>query len=250
MRITKLLLGVFIAIAFFFACSESTVTEDLEVDYNYEYFPLEIGKYVTYQMDSTVYDPNGTELVYNSTNFVREELVDTFRDNQGRLSYVLERFEKANESDPWVIKDVWYATRGRFQAEVVEENLRLVKLVFPARLGVTWDATDFIDKEQSIVVAGETIAMFKNWSSEILSFEKAEAIGTLSFSDVMVIEHADEENLIEKRFSMEKYAPEVGMVYRYVEILDTQCIEDCGGLTWHEKAEKGFILEQKVIDYN
>jgi hypothetical protein len=67
---------------------------------------------------------------------------------------------------------------------------------------------------------------------------------------VVTVQNADSENLIELRLAHEKYARGVGLVYRELWILDTQCIEDCIGMTWEQKAEKGFILKQTLIDHN
>jgi len=55
---------------------------------------------------------------------------------------------------------------------------------------------------------------------------------------------------IELRLSYERYARGVGLIEREMRILDTQCIEACSTKTWAEKAEKGFIVRQKIRDYN
>ena len=54
----------------------------------------------------------------------------------------------------------------------------------------------------------------------------------------------------EFKLSEEKYAKGVGLIYRAMKILDTQCIIDCQFLEWEDKAEKGYILTQQIIDYN
>lgn len=236
------------------ACSENTKTEEIEIDYGFDYFPLQIGKYIDYSMDSTVYDFNGnTPVVLHSTHYVREMLTDTFTDNSGRPSFKIERFEKSELAAPWGFKNIWYATRSPSQAELVEDNYRLVKLTFPTRVGLTWNAASYLSDTEIVTVAGETLEMFKGWFSEILEIEqdKSIQIGDLSFTDVLTVQHADDENVIEKRYALEKYARGVGLVYRKMEILDTQCqTEECLSKPWSEKAEKGFILTQTVIGYN
>jgi hypothetical protein len=67
---------------------------------------------------------------------------------------------------------------------------------------------------------------------------------------VLTVREADSENLIELRRSRVKYAKGIGLVYRELWVLDTQCIEQCDGKPWEEKAEKGFILSQTITAHN
>ena len=89
--------------------------------------------------------------------------------------------------------------------------------------------------------------MFKNWNYRLREFAVADTIGGMNYDEVMVIEQANNENSIELRRAQEKYAKGIGLVYRELYILDTQCIADCEGQTWEEKAEKGMILKQTLI---
>lgn len=244
------LLCLLVILATNFGCSESTVTEDLdEVVQGIEYFPLEIGKFVSYQVDSTIFDVDGNSTaIINTTSFVKEEVSDTLRDNEGDLIYRIERFEKTNLDDPWAIKDVWVSKRTEFQAERVEENLRFIKMIFPLAEDATWNGNLYIDDRTIIPIAGESIEVFKNWSSELKLLGQPANIGDLFFDEVTTISHADSENLIELRQVTEKYAKGVGLVEREMWILDTQEIDQTK--PWELKAEKGYILKQTVMEHN
>lgn len=244
---------MFIVFSSFLACTENTKVEEITIDYGYDYFPLQKGKYIDYRMDSVVYDfVNNNFTAIESSYYTREMLTDTFTDNEGRLSFKIERFERQSQNEPWQVKNVWYATKSKGQAERVEDNYRFVKLAFPVRRGLAWQGASYINEEEIVTIAGETLQMFKGWSSEIITIDtnKIVQIGSLSFNNVLTVRHADDENAIEKRFVSEKYAKGVGMVYREAHILDTQCGLACDGETWEEKAEKGFILKQTIIGYN
>ncbi len=239
----------FILVVLISSCREGSVNEDFPLEMGFEYFPLEVGKYKTYQMDSTVYDFDGAvPIIIESTTFVKEELVDIAIDNEGDTIYILERFERSNFSDPWIIKDVWSTKVANNRAERFEENIRLIKMVFPLKEGVDFDATLFIDDNFVVSVAGEAIEAFKNWTSEIQEIGTSETIGGENFSDIATIIHADDENLIEKRYSQSKYAKGLGLIEREEWILDTQNLTEA--LPWEEKAEIGYILKQTIIDYN
>lgn len=231
------------------SCSESTNVEDFEIFPKYEYFPLEIGKYITYQVDSAIYDTTAAGIVVtNTTSFVRESITDTLRDNSNRLAYKLERAYRPSDTVDWEVTDIWVAVATENQAERVEENLRFIKMTFPLIDGTIWNGNLFIDETTTISVAGEQVELFRNWSYEVDGLDLQEEIGTMNFDSVATLIQADSENLVELRYSVEKYAKNIGLVYREMRIFDTQNISEI--LPWEEKAQKGFSFTQTVIDHN
>ena len=231
----------------FQACEESTETRDLQE--NYEYFPLAIGHRLIYELDSLNFIAGGNGIIKDSSHtFVREVIVDTLSDNLGNTLYKIERFERKNDTLDWAIKDVWTASRDDIRAFRTEENLKFVKLVFPLKEGKNWKSTAFLDENMIFTVAGgETMEVFKDWKSEVVSFGQAEQIGDLSFDEVTTVLHANTENLIELRYVEEKYAKDIGLIYREMRILDTQNTNI--DLPWEEKAEEGFIIRQRIIGF-
>ncbi|MBK9490095.1 MAG: hypothetical protein IPO07_15970 [Haliscomenobacter sp.] len=49
------------------------------------------------------------------------------------------------------------------------------------------------------------------------------------------------------RRGTERYAADVGLVYRELSVLNTQCLM-CQGQAWEKKAQSGFILKMRRID--
>lgn len=245
MRLSFFLLSLFCLAA---SCKEEA--DPFQADFGYEYFPLEVGKYLVYEVDSTIYDPTGDTAVFFSKTQVKEEIVDTLSDNLGNLLFKIERFERTADSLPWQVTKVFTATIQNDQAIRTEDNLRFIKMPFPPHDGASWDANIYFDPSVVVTVAGESVEMFKGWSSRILDVGLPDTVGILQFPEVTTIRLADEENLIELRRGFEKYAKGIGLIYRELWILDTQCIEQCVGQTWEEKAEKGFILRQKLVAHN
>ncbi len=235
----------------FQSCGDGTDTAPIE--FGYDYFPLEIGKYIEYDVDSVIYDigAGNNVTIRNNSIQVREEITDSFPDNEGRLVYRIERFERADETQEWRVNDVWTAAVTNRQAERIEENLRFIKMVFPVSDNTNpWDGNKYIDENLVISVAGESIFIFKNWLYEYRTIGESLNVGGFPFDDVVTVYQADEENFIELRESYERYARGIGLVERQMRILDTQCIADCVGQPWEEKAEKGFIVRQTIRDYN
>jgi hypothetical protein len=230
------------------ACKETP--DDYTTEFGFEYYPLQVGKFIEYQMDSTIYDPNGDTTVYQSTTFMREEILDTLSDNNGDIIYKIEQYQRAADTLPWVIKKVLTATLFDNEAIRTEDNLRFIKLTFPAKKGNRWNGNVHFDEGLIVDVAGETLEMFKGWDYRTQSIGVAATVGSFQFDETAIVEEADNENLIELRRSIATYAKGIGLVQREMWILDTQCIDDCVGKTWEEKAEKGFILKQTILNYN
>lgn len=236
------------AAAIFAACKETP--DDYNPDPGQDYYPLTVGKFVEYQMDSTIFDPNGDTTVYQSTYFLKEEIVDTLTDNNGNLLFRIEQYQRASDTLPWAISKVLTASIQDNQAIRTEDNLRFIKLIFPVKKNKSWDGNVHFQNSQIVTVAGESLEMFKGWGYRIRLADEPATVGNFTFDKTITVEEAENENLIELRRSNAVYAKNIGLVYREVWVLDTQCIDDCIGQPWEEKAEKGFILKQTIINHN
>jgi hypothetical protein len=213
------------------------------------YLPLSIGQTRTYDLDSIIYDPilTGGTKIDTSRLQIQEIIKDTFRDNEGLLQYKIDRFERKKGQLEWKIAKIVTAAFTGNQALGQEDNLRFIK--FPLVFGenTTWNAMIFNDSAK-IIIAGETLNLFsKKWSSKIASFGKKEIIGTKTFEDVLtVVSQTDAKILTEKRYLLEKYAKNVGLIYREYHVLDTQKLD--AAIAWEKKAEKGAIVIQKFLE--
>jgi len=251
MNFIKFFIPLIIGVALFQSCGKGTV--EAPIEFGYDYFPLEIGKYIEYDVDSILYDvtAGNNTTVRNNSIQVREEVTDSFPDNEGRIVYRIERFERNDDTEEWRVKDVWTAAITDRQVERIEENLRFIKLVFPVSDNTNpWNGNKYIDENLIISVEGESIFIFKNWLYQYGKIGIPIEVNGLNFDDVVEVYQAADSNFIEMRLSYEQYAKGVGLIKREQHILDTQCIEDCIGDSWEEKAEKGFIVRQTIRDYN
>jgi hypothetical protein len=134
-------LGIVIITAFFFSCKKETETID---DYAYqterltEIIPLQVGKSITYQTDSTVFTNFGREVEIHS--YIETDIVDAlFTDAMGRTSYRITRFlQDLAKTKPAFSSGTYFVTPTQNTVEVNENNLRYVKLTTPVKQDATW----------------------------------------------------------------------------------------------------------------
>jgi len=250
-----------------FSCNENASGGTFEFEKGENYYPLEVGNYITYQVDSIIYLVESSDdcIFYQDTSshYLKEEIIDTYEDNAGDENFVVERYLSDNINGPWTVIDVWNTKITDTQVEKIEENLRFIKMVFPVTDGATWNGNTYFENTQdtTISVGGQSIDFYRYWSSnyEYDMIDISEEINGIQFDSVMtVIQSEPNDNKIYYRYSIEKYARGVGMIFKEMLILDTQCcgappqqgLGFCDGIPWEEKAERGLILRQSIVDYN
>lgn len=237
-------------------------TDEIELDFGYEYYPLEIGKSWIYQVDSVIYGVDVRGITRDSSrSFLREAIVDTTTSLDGELLYITERYYRPNDEAPWKIDKVFTRSRNRTQAFQTEDNLRFIKMVFPPTPGKRWDGHVYFDAQQKFFpVGGEQVRVFQDWDYVVTDKGQPAEVNGAQYDDVAAIQEADYDVDLNYRRSQALYARDIGLVYRQSFIYDTNCIaccnsasevnEQCRNTPWEEKAEKGYELRQTLIGYN
>ncbi|MCB0396683.1 MAG: hypothetical protein KDD36_08525 [Flavobacteriales bacterium] len=187
------------------SCKKSVITPPA---IHMDYFPVDVGHWVEYEMDSTVYDAffNGKDTSYHY--YIREEITETFTDLEGHKAYRIQRSRRDSLGMPWQITDIWYANRDEHTGERVEENVRYVNLVFPPDKKVRWD--------------GNALNTRPKWEFRYEKIHSPADLGAIHFDSTVTVLQIDEANLIEQQYAQEIYAKGVGLVYRKQHYLETE----------------------------
>jgi len=206
------LIAVLILLACVSACKKD---EDVSPpDVGYEYFPDVVGHYVIYEGDSITYKDDLQEDP-DTFRFLTKELIESvYTDNEGRPTLRIQRFTKwYNDTIPyeqmqWIHTDIWSANRTSTTAERVEENIRYVKLSFPVKENSSWN--------------GNAFNFLEAWEYEYDEVDEQETINSNSFDSVATVIQSNVENLVDKKYAIEKYAKNVGLVYKEYMVLKKQ----------------------------
>jgi hypothetical protein len=203
-----------------------------------------LGKFIVYDVDSTVYDDNNMDTI-NYRYRIKEKLEENFFDNEGRAAVKLVRYIKkynplvSYDNIPWSLKDVWSVVKTTTTFEVVEEDVRFTKLVFPVREAAEWN--------------GNAFNTLGEWPYTYLYTDRKEMINGSTFDNVLCVEQKDDKrkNAIHRQYFIEKHAKNIGLVYREIKDLYSNTIKVSGGAVTpvETRIEKGIIFKQSYITH-
>ncbi|MBN2683535.1 MAG: hypothetical protein JXR58_13655 [Bacteroidales bacterium] len=218
-------------IILFFSCKKEESVPIPEIDYSY--LPLDTGVYFVYQIEEIEID---SALSYYDT--VRYQLKTVFEsyysDAEGNNAIRVERYKRNSSLQNWSVSDVWSANYKNGTVQFVEENMRFVKMVYPSSINKTWDgnAYNIYDKEMYTITSIDAPAI----------------INSLAFDSVLTVTQLYDTTLLYKYFKVEKYAKNIGLIYKIDMNVESQNIT-FPNVPVENRITSGTIFTQKLIEY-
>ncbi len=203
-----------------------------------DYYPKTIGKFVVYDIDSTIYNSLTQDTILTKYR-IKEKITELFTDNEGQEALRMERFikkynpNKSYDSIAWTIKEVWMVNANLKSVQVVEGNIRYTKLIFPIQQGAGWD--------------GNAKNTMGEWMYSYEYIDKAETIGSKQVDKVLKVKQKNYRTLISYQNYNEKYAKGIGLVYR--EITDILSNNVIANVPVEGRIEDGVIYKQTLVTY-
>lgn len=232
----KKLFSLLVVSFLWLSCSKDDVA--YVPDEGYNYFPFEAGSYVIYDVDSIVHNAF-TSTADTFRYQVKEYYESIYRDNTGQNTMRIERYKRdyndtiPYSSVPWTLVDVWNANRSTTAAEKTEENIKYVKLVFPIEEDKAWNGNAY-----------NTLGEQNYLYTAINTFR---TIGNIRFDSTLFVEQVNTENLIEKKYYVEIYAKNAGMIYK--EIIDVHSGNIIAGVPLMERISSGVEYKMTINSY-
>lgn len=191
----SILLLIVTSSAIFTACKK-----DPKPVFHTEYFGLEQGRYVIYDVTEMIHDE---ALGQNDTAYYQLKTYwgDTFIDNSGRIAREFWRFKREEPTDAWEVQDLWTGIIDGVRAELVEENQRIVKLVFAPTLDKSWDANAFN-------MMDELECYYRDIHQDTI-------IGNTNLDSTLFVEQEQLYSLIDTVRKYEVYKKHIGLVHKY-----------------------------------
>ena len=211
----KIFLSAIVSSIVFVSCKKST--DVLEVGTVSEYSPLAVGKYITYNLDSTVFINFGTKDTVIKYQ-VKHQVDALITDNLGRPAYRIVRYIRKTAANPWNPDNTFMAVPTDFAMEFVENNMRFLKLRGPVREGYSWKGNTYIDTYS----LNSNVKYLEDWDYIYDSVNVKKTIGTFTLDSTIHVAQrnevigniSDANSYSEINFGSENYAKGLGLVYR------------------------------------
>lgn len=178
-----------------FSCKKTS-----EPLFHREYFGLQEGRYVIYDVIEINHDAallQHDTLIYQLKTYWG----DTIIDNEGRIAREYYRFKRNLPSDPWIVVDLWTGIIDGVRAELIEENQRVVKLVFAPTLSKNWD--------------GNAYNMLAEMDCYYRDIHQNSSVNGINFDSTLIVEQQDFTSLIDTVRMYELYAKNIGLIHKY-----------------------------------
>ncbi len=245
------LLAIFVSTLF--SCNEK---EEFISDKASDYLLLTPGKYITYRIDSLVFTNFGRNIETHRYQ-VKDQVDALVTDNLGRPSYRIFRYLRDSVGTlPWQPSGTYYVTVLSDQAELIEDNLRFIKLHQPIKDGYSWKGNKYLPTDPY----GSKFNFSNDDNMGDWDFYYDGASSSFSYrgnnySNVYSVEQADEAfnvpitsptSYAAKSRSVEKYSKTIGLVYRDYELWEYQPNPGGAGGPYYT----GFGIRMWMIDHN
>ncbi|MEQ9403841.1 MAG: hypothetical protein RIM99_09665 [Cyclobacteriaceae bacterium] len=206
------------------SCDESR--EPTPETLGYDFYPIQIGQYRIYDVEEINYKLTGFDTtVYQ----LRETIFDSIV-SADQTSYLIRRDKRENATETWDSDSVWMVTKTSNFLSISENNIPFIKLVFPVKVGQTWDGNSLNSRDA-------TTYYYQNVEEAIIDSVSTSNHVRLIIEDIP-------RNVVNQDERSEIYARGVGLVEKSYLTLNF-CTVNCGQLN---EIEGGRFLHQVLIE--
>ncbi len=183
-----------------------------------EYYPLLVGKYISYDLDSTIFINFGTKDTVIKYQ-VKHQIDALITDNIGRPAYRITRYIRKTAANSWVPDNTFMAVPTDFAIEFIENNMRFLKLKGPIRNSINWKGNSYIDTYS----LNSVVKYLDNWDYTYDSVNVKQTWGGFTLDSTLKVSQRDEiignpadpNSYSEINFGAEKYAKGLGLIYHH-----------------------------------
>ncbi len=243
----KYFLSIVVALTTIYSCKKETAT--YTSDAISDYVNLQTGKYITYRLDSLLFINYGT--MDTVISYQAKDVIDSpFTDNLGRPSWrVIRYLSDTAASKAWVPALTYMITPTRETMEVMENNLRYIKLTLPITNGFSWQGNSYIDTRP----INPDLVYLAGWNYTYDSVGDSYSVLAGTIPNTLIVQQMNETDLggsdtlfSSVNFSQEVYAKGIGMIYKNT----VNWIYQPPNIGTPVGSTTGFGIRMSMIDHN
>ena len=167
-------------------------------DTGYSYFPLEVGRFVIYDVVETNYSLTSAANI--KAYQLKESIASKFTDLSGQESYKIERSKRISATAAWQPDSIFTAQLTADKAVKTEGNQSYIKILFPVRKGQKWN--------------GNLLNIQNTANYEIDDVAKSIKIGNTNFENVLSVKQKNDSSSVSLDKRSEFFAQNIGLIYK------------------------------------
>ena len=228
---------------------EDAVSEPLT-----DYLNLQVGKSIRYRLDSTIYinfDQQDTVVSYQAKDSIEGTFTDVFNRPGWRVHRYIRDINSTNEND-WTNNITYFIIPAAQTVEVMENNLRFVKLNLPVWDGHSWWGNGFLPTDAFSQYEFSNDIGMQTWDYTYQDVGESLSINNTNYDNTISVLQIDDEDNVDdldvigyKNYWVEKYAKGIGLVYKEVIMWERQPPNGGNPGSLH-----GFGIKLSIISHN
>jgi hypothetical protein len=225
-----------------------------------DYFiTLQVGKYVTYRMDSLNFYYYG-QLDTITSYLAKDSVEGSIVDGTGARAWLVTRYLSDTLGDSWTPTETYTVTPSLQSIDLTENSLRYIKLAWPMDVGFTWTGNTYLPYspyQDFFLYSDYNNLSLGGWNYTYMQVNQPFTVnnGTKYDSATTVLQIADSTNVpilypnsfASATYWSETYAKNIGLIYRHTEMWEYQPPTPDGS---QEGYKIGFELTMSVVDHN
>lgn len=218
--------------------------------------PLQAGKYITYRVDSTVFTNFGRTTEVHK--YLVKHVVDAaITDNLDRPSIRMYTYITDSAAvQPWQPNGSYYITVLDDHVEVIEDNLRVIKLHTPVRASNKWKGNSYLGNDPyGSLYSFSNDDNMADWDFYFDGEPQSVTIQGNTYNDAYAVQEDDESDPVtgpsdygSVNFAREIYSKNIGLVYRELTMWEQQ--PNFTPPNTYDPYRIGFGIKMWMVDHN
>ncbi|GAB3513697.1 hypothetical protein GCM10027341_56030 [Spirosoma knui] len=164
----------------------------------FEYFPLDAGRYVVYDVQEQYYALNSAPI--QRSYQLKEVTGPAYSDVTGQTAFQLTRYRRSSASEPWQADSIWSARLVNNEAIRTENGQDLVKLVFPVSDQLSWNGNRHTTREPDDYIIRNSNQPYR--------------VSDKQFDQTATVLEQNDSTLVSQDKRLAVYAKTVGLIYK------------------------------------
>lgn len=238
--------------AAFFSCDNKK--DEFALDAPADYAALQPGKFIIYRLDSLVFVQAGRAEEIHS--YQEKHLIEAqITDNLGRTAYrVFRSIRDVAGTLPWQPSGTYAIVPTNGTLEVIEDNLRVLKLTAPLAIDHTWRGNRYLaDEPYGSMYSFSNDDNMQSWDFVIDKKEETLTLNGKTYTDVLTVTAIEDSlnvpirdaaSYASRSIYKEKYAKGVGLIFQDYALWEYQ--PNTNGTPY----KIGFGVKRTILDHN